>query len=168
MNNVSVLIFIFLLKSVGGMITTLRQVLTNKGMKKISMIISLFEGLLWIITTITVIDNIMENPLKILAYVLGNTFGIYLGMWLESKLALGNMKVHCIVSDENHENVVSLLKQEGFGVTGVKLDIGSGCLLLTYIPRKELNRVYSEIRKIQEDAVLTAYTMYNPKNTYGF
>lgn len=159
-------VFIVLAKIVEVSMATIRMVLITKGERKIGSIIAFFEVSLWVILVSTVLDNIIENPLKIVAYALGFSLGNYLGSWIEEKIGIGLAEMQIILKEEHGAEVVSGLRDKGFAVTVMH---GEGKnhprhILLMYVPRNKIKECAKLVSNIQENAVIT---VSDKKAVYG-
>lgn len=159
-------LFIVFAKVIEVSMATVRMVLITKGERKIGAVIAFFEVSLWVILVSTVLDNIMENPLKIVAYALGFSLGNYIGSWVEEKIGIGLAEIQVILKDEHGAAVVSNLRDQGYAVTVLK---GEGknhprYVLLMYVQRKKIKECANFIKSIQENAVIT---VSDKKSLYG-
>lgn len=161
-----VYLFIILAKIVEVSMATVRMVLITKGERKIGAIIAFFEVSLWVILVSTVLDNIMGDPFKIVAYALGFSVGNYLGSWIEEKIGIGLAEMQVILMEEHSVKVVTALRDKGYAVTVMK---GEGkkhprSILLMYVQRNKIRECANLIRNIEENAVIT---VSDKKSVYG-
>lgn len=161
-----VYLFIILAKIVEVSMATVRMVLITKGERKIGAIIAFFEVSLWVILVSTVLDNIMGDPLKIVAYALGFSVGNYLGSWIEEKIGIGLAEMQVILMEAHSAKVVTTLRDKGYAVTVMK---GEGkkhprSILLMYVQRNKIRECASLIRNVEESAVIT---VSDKKSVYG-
>ncbi len=159
-------LFIIVAKIIEVSMATVRMVLITKGERKIGAIIAFFEVSLWVILVSTVLDNIVENPLKIVAYALGFSLGSYLGSWIEEKIGIGLAEMQIILRVEHTEPVVSGLRDKGYAVTVMS---GEGknhprSILLMYVSRNKIKESANFVRSIQQNAVIT---VSDKKGIYG-
>ncbi len=159
-------IFIVLAKIVEVSMATIRMVLITKGERKIGATIAFFEVSLWVILVSNVLNNITEDPLKIVAYALGFSVGNYLGSWIEEKIGIGLAEMQIIVKEEHGEQVVSALRSQGYAVTVMH---GEGKnhprhILLMYVPRNKIRECSIFVQSVQENAVIT---VSDKKAVYG-
>lgn len=159
-------LFIVFAKVIEVSMATVRMVLITKGERKIGAVIAFFEVSLWVILVSTVLDNIMENPLKIVAYALGFSLGNYIGSWVEEKIGIGLAEIQVILKEEHGAAVVSNLRDQGYAVTVLR---GEGknhprYVLLMYVQRKKIKECANFIKSIQENAVIT---VSDKKSLYG-
>ncbi len=159
-------LFIILAKIVEVSMATIRMVLITKGERKIGAIIAFFEVSLWVILVSTVLDNIMENPLKIIAYAVGFSIGNYLGSWIEEKIGIGLAEMQVILMESQSVPVIEKLREQGYAVTVID---GSGKnhprkILLMYVQRNKIRECANLIKAVQENAVIT---VSDKKAIYG-
>lgn len=112
-------VLIFFSKTLEVTISTLRNILINKGYRVIGTILSFFEIVLWLMVASKVITEVNENIYKGLMYCLGFSTGVYFGSKLENKLAFGKILVQCIIDNEEALNLTKILRENGYGVTVV-------------------------------------------------
>ena len=108
---------IFFAKLLEVAVATVRMVLTARGNRLVSSLLAAIEITLWIIVASNVLLGITEDPLRAVAYGLAFAIGIYIGISIEDKLALGLAQVEVIAEyDEAHE-IVAKLRDNNYGVT---------------------------------------------------
>ena len=112
-----VYIFIFLAKLFEVAIATVRVVLTSRGNRLVASLIAIVEITLWLIVTSTVLLGISEDPFKAVAYGLAFVAGIYLGILVEDKLALGLAQIEIIAEFEAAKHITKKLRERGYGAT---------------------------------------------------
>lgn len=159
-------IFIVLAKIVEVSMATIRMVLITKGERRIGSMIAFFEVSLWVILVSNVLNNITEDPFKIVAYALGFSLGNYSGSWIEEKIGIGLAEMQIIVKEEHGEQVVSALRDQGYAVTVM---YGEGKnhprhILMLYVPRKRIRECSTFVQSVQENAVIT---VSDKKAVYG-
>lgn len=109
--------FIFVAKLFEVAIATVRVVLTSRGNRVVASLIAVVEITLWLIVTSTVLLGISEDPLKAVAYGLAFVAGIYLGILVEDKLALGLAQIEIIAEFEAAKHLTKRLRERGYGAT---------------------------------------------------
>ncbi|MBS7525709.1 DUF2179 domain-containing protein [Fusibacter paucivorans] len=159
-------LFIVMFKIVEVSISTVRIVLITKGERKIGAFIAFFEVSLWVILVSTVLNNIAENPLKIIAYALGFAIGNFLGSVLEERIGIGMSEMTVIVREEHGLPLATQLREKGYAVTLIH---GEGkshprFVLMMYVPRKKVKGCVELIKETQENAVIT---VSDKKPIYG-
>lgn len=159
-------LIIVLAKIVEVSIATVRIVLITKGERKIGSILAFFEVALWVVLVSTVLTNITQDPLKIVAYATGFSIGNYLGSLLEEKIGIGLSEMQIILMAHHGAEVANALREEGFAVTVMQ---GEGKnhprnVLVLYVPRKKVRMCAELVREVQENAVIT---VSDKKAIYG-
>jgi uncharacterized protein YebE (UPF0316 family) len=94
---------------------TLRTVCVVQGRRKIAIILSFFEVLLWVSVVAQVVGNLTTQPIYGLSYALGYSLGCFLGMTIEKRLAMGDQVVR--VFTQHGSALATTLRQEGYRVT---------------------------------------------------
>ena len=110
-------VFIFVAKLCEVSITTVRTVLTARGNRKVASLLAIVEITIWLIVTSTVLLGIREDPLKAVAYGLAFVAGIYFGIILEDKLALGLAQIEIIAEFATAKHLTNILRERGYGAT---------------------------------------------------
>jgi len=159
-------VFIILAKIVEVSMATVRMVLITKGERKIGAIIAFFEVSLWVILVSTVLDNIIENPMKIVAYALGFSIGSYSGSWIEEKIGIGLAEMQIILMVEHTIPVVDALREKGYAVTVIPAQGKNHprSVLLMYVSRNKIKECANFVRSVQNNAVIT---VSDKKGVYG-
>lgn len=109
---------------------TMRILLITKGHRKIAPIVGFFEVLIWLFVMTQVIKH-MDNVASYFAWATGFALGIYIGTWVEGKIALGVVIVRMFVSSET-EPLIEQLRAQGYSVTVVDGYGSKGPVKLVY------------------------------------
>jgi uncharacterized protein YebE (UPF0316 family) len=134
---------------------TMRIILVTKGYRKVAPIAGFFEVLIWLFVMTQVIKH-MDNIACYFAWALGFATGVYVGSYIEGKIALGVVIIRMIISDKA-DQLTSALKAGGFSVTYVE-GIGSKGpvkVLYTVTQRKLQNNAVKIIREYNPSALYT-------------
>ena len=110
-------LLIFLAKLLEVAVTTVRMVLTTRGNRIAASLLAAVEVTIWIIVTSTVLLGLSEDPLRAVAFGLAFVVGIYLGIIVEDKLALGLAQIECIAEPDEAKIITEKLRALEFGVT---------------------------------------------------
>jgi len=151
-------IVIFCAKVVEVTISTIRLVYINKGEKIKGSILAFLEILIWLIVVSSVLTNIAQDPIKIFVYAAAFSIGNYIGMTIESKIALGLASLQVVVNEKDGNILGSILREKGFGVTiieGVGIDGSKKKLLFIQLKRKRITEAVKLIQKTNEAAFIT-------------
>ena len=133
---------------------TMRIILITKGYRKLAPLAGFFEVLIWIFVMTQVIKHI-DNIACYFAWAAGFATGVYVGSWIENKIALGVVIIRMIIPGAGEE-LISGLRSGGFSVTYVD-GIGSkGPVKVMYTVTQ---------RKLQND-VVRIIRNYNPGTLY--
>lgn len=149
---------IFIAKIIEVTLMTLRVVYINKGEKLIGSIIAFFEVFIWVIVVSSVLTGLSQDPMKILVYCSAFALGNYIGVIIESKLAVGLSSIQAIVPDEKGEEIAEKLRNNNFGVTileGKGINNIQKDVLIVMLKRKRINEAITLINKEIPDALIT-------------
>jgi uncharacterized protein YebE (UPF0316 family) len=162
MPAILVYIVIFVAKLTEVSLSTVRNVLINRGEKMLAAIIGFFEVLIWIIVVSNVLSTLSQDPIKVVVYCLAFACGNYLGIMIEGKLALGTACIQVMVTEEmeakeGQAGLKKLLHDKGFGVTtvpahGVDREVD---LMMIYLTRKRVGEALELIRANTPSALVT-------------
>jgi len=145
-------VLIFLARVLDVSIGTLRIVFLSRGMRLLAPLCGFFEVLIWLIAIGRIIGD-LTSWVYYIAYAGGFAAGNYVGMYIESRLAMGLLSV-MIVTKKDAASLLQRLKKERFGLTQVGAQGVQGKVRLIYliIRRKDLPRVSRLLRECQPDA----------------
>jgi len=108
---------IFIAKLTEVAIMTVRLVLTTRGNRVAASLLSAVEITIWLMVTSTVLLGLRDDPLQAVAYGLAFVFGIYFGILIEDKLALGLAQIEVIAELDEARQIALKLREHGYGVT---------------------------------------------------
>jgi len=103
-------------------ITTVRVVLTNRGNRVVAALLATVEITIWLIVASNVLTGITEDPLRAVAYGLAFALGIFFGIALEDKLALGLSQIEVIADCEVAGLITKKLRDNSYGVTAYECE----------------------------------------------
>ena len=149
---------IFFSKIIEVSIGTMRVILISKGYRKPGAILGFFEVLLWVFVASTVINGMLETPLKGIIYALGFSIGVYIGSMIENKVAVGKVLIHVISSEEICNEIVKVLRDAGHGVTSVDAHgkDKERTVLMIFANRKNKDNIFKLIEKTNDKALVVA------------
>jgi uncharacterized protein YebE (UPF0316 family) len=151
-------VVIFCAKIVEVSISTIRLVYINKGEKLKGAILGFVEILIWLIVVSSVLTNIADDPIKIFVYAAAFSLGNYIGVTIESKIAVGLASVQVVVNEEDGEELAGLLRDKGFGVTiidGRGKDNSKKSLLFIQLKRKRIPEAIKFVQLTNDSAYIT-------------
>jgi uncharacterized protein YebE (UPF0316 family) len=145
-------VLIFLSRMTDITMGTLRQIFINRGLRNIVPFLGFFETLLWLIAISQIMKN-LNNVMCYFAWAGGFAMGIYVGMKIEERLALG-MQVVRIITNMPTGELLRKFKEGNIGFTEVEGQGASGPVkvIFTIIRRKNLGVVIKYINEFQPQA----------------
>ncbi|HUS85682.1 MAG TPA: DUF2179 domain-containing protein [Bacteroidales bacterium] len=145
---------IFLARIADVSLGTLRIMFVAKGFRRIAPLIGFFEIIIWLLAISRIFQN-LDNWVAYIAYAGGFAAGNWLGMIIEERLALGYEMIR-VITKTQAEDLVNVLKDQGFGVTALNAQGVEGDVAIVYIIVKR-----SMVKKVLE-LIMT----YNPRALY--
>lgn len=94
---------------------TLRTICMVKNIKILTAFFGFLEALIYIFG-LTIVLSGEQNIVEMIVYAIGFALGLFVGILVEQKLAIGFSSVQVNI-DHNNETLVKVLRNEGFGVT---------------------------------------------------
>jgi len=128
-------------------IGTLRIIFVAKGLKLWAPILGFFEVSIWLGAISQVMDN-LTSVTNFFAYALGFSLGNYIGMYIESRLAIGMVVVR-IITKKDSTLLVQALRDLRYSVTVADAEGNTGAvkLIFTVIKRSDVKTVTNLILK---------------------
>ncbi len=151
-------IIIFCAKIVEVSISTIRLVYINKGERVKGAVLGFIEIMIWLVVVSSVLNNITADPIKVFVYAASFSLGNYIGVTIESKIAVGLASIQVVVSDESGEILAEILRDESYGVTlidGRGRDDSKKTLLFIQLKRKKIPEAVRIIKQNAPDAYIT-------------
>jgi uncharacterized protein YebE (UPF0316 family) len=148
-------ILVFFARVTDVSLGTLRIIFISRGKRNLAPLLGFIEVFIWI-TIVSQIVSHAHNILAYLAYAAGFATGAYVGMYIESRLAMGTQVILAIVQ-ENVTTLIANLHSAGYGVTCVDGVGANGPVKLIYalVPRRNLENVLSIIHQTHPRAFLS-------------
>lgn len=133
------------------------MLLTMKGYQSVAPFVAMIETAIYVVGLGLVLDN-LDNAVNILVYAVGFGVGIFTGMKIEDKLALGHTLVTAILP-ENGWATAEELRGEGYGVTITKAHgrEGNRFVLEILTSRSNERDLYQLISTIEPRAFVVSY-----------
>jgi uncharacterized protein YebE (UPF0316 family) len=146
-------ILVFFAETCVVTLSTVRTIFIARGWKILAPILGFFEVSIWLFAIAQVMQH-LTSPGCFLAFAGGFALGNYLGVFIEQKLALGEVVVH-VVSKKESAELIDSLRWAGFGVTALDAWGASGPVHVTFtiIRRGELDRAVSIIKRCDPQAL---------------
>ena len=151
-------LIIFCAKIVEVSISTIRLVLINKGERVKGAILGFVEIMIWLVVVSSVLTNIAEDPIKVLIYAAAFSLGNFIGVTIESKIAVGLASIQVVVNQKDGELLAGALRDQEYGVTiieGKGKDESVKSLLFIQLKRKKIPEAIKLIKQNNPDAYIT-------------
>ena len=151
-------LIIFCAKILEVTISTIRIVLINKGERVKGALLGFIEVMIWLIVVSSVLNNITEDPIKVFIYALAFSLGNFIGVTIESKIAVGLASIQVVVMEKNGEVLADALREKNFGVTiidGKGKNDNKKSLLFIQLKRRRIPLAVKLIKEINPDAYIT-------------
>lgn len=154
-------LLIFLARTCDVTLATLRNIFIARNIKKIVPVLGFFEVLIWLVAVSQTINN-LNNIACYIGFAGGYSMGIFVGLTIEEKLALGKQVVR-IITNQDPNNLVKALSEANMGVTIIDGNGAKGPVkvIFTTIKRKDLIFVDEMIKKYTPGAFYTTEDIRN-------
>lgn len=143
---------IFFARLIDVTLGTIKTIFMVKEEKIVASIISFIEILIWFLIAKEALNTNNNTILIAISYSLGYATGTYIGILISSILIKGNYTVH-IISSKIKKKDLNLLKNEGFGLTNIKIS-GNKQYLIIEINKKDLIRLKGIINRLDNKAFM--------------
>jgi uncharacterized protein YebE (UPF0316 family) len=149
---------------------TLRIVLINRGIRAVGCMLAVFEIILWLIITSTVLSGFQSDPWKIVVYAAAYAFGNFMGSWLDEKLAFGLSSIQIVVKEiDTAHALVNTLRDAGFGITTMDvhgIDNTERYMMVTMVQRKAVAEAIRIVNRVTDSALITVSDVKVQKGGY--
>ncbi|MEW9122825.1 MAG: DUF5698 domain-containing protein [Thermotaleaceae bacterium] len=147
-------------------ISVVRTLLMVRGKKIQAACLGAIEVFIYI-SVLTQIMGQLDNIGNLIAYSLGFGTGQMVGIFIEGKMALGNLSVQ-VITKEDEGQLVELLRAQGFGVTVVQGYGKNGIkhILNIVLKRNALKKLYEILESYDKDAFITVLDTQNIRGGY--
>ena len=156
-------LLIFLARVADVSLGTFRTIVIFRGYKLLASLIGFFEIIIWLIAAGLVFKHLDQWHLAF-GYSAGFATGIYVGMWIENRFAIGNELIRCI--SFNRDILAEKIRNEGFTVVSVDGDMGEDKpveVLFIVEKRRNIPKLIYLINELDKNAV---YTVSDLKSVY--
>jgi uncharacterized protein YebE (UPF0316 family) len=143
---------IFLARVVDVSLGTLRIISLSKGLRRIAPVLGFIEILIWLFA-IRQIFNHLNNPMCYVGYAGGFATGIFVGMTIEQKLAMG-LRVIRVITRKDASHLIENLRNAGFGVTVTEAEGNTGKvkIIFTVVKRSDIQDVLFKVKQFNPKA----------------
>jgi len=158
-----VALLIFLARVADVSLGTFRTIVVFRGHKYLAAFIGFFEVIIWLIAAGQVLKHLDQWFLAV-AYAAGFAAGNFLGMWLESRFAIGSELIRCI---SYSRNVLSdILRDNGYKAISLDGNMGEGKpveIVFVIEKRRRVPQLIELIKQSDPDAI---YSVADVKSVY--
>ncbi len=148
-------IVIFLLRVCDMSLDTLRVMFVLSGRRPLAWILGFFQSALWVVAITSVISN-LDNWLNVISYAAGFATGNVVGMFIYEHLPVGHAHLR-IISSRRGSAAAEAIRSAGYAATEISGRGKDGTVMLinSSVRRKDINRVRTEVFKIDPEAFIT-------------
>lgn len=144
-------LFIFIAKVFENSMATLRLILVSNGKKLLGAVLNFVISIAWIISAGLAINNINEDPFKIIVFAFGCFIGSYIGSLIEEKIAIGSNMLYVITKPE----YTKLIKEKlGDNYNNHTIISENENIIMIMVDRKKRKEVLELVRTIDENATI--------------
>jgi len=154
-------LLIFLARTCDVTLATLRNVFIARNIRKIVPVLGFFEVLIWLMAVSQTIKG-LNNFMCYLGFAGGYSMGIFVGLKIEEKLALGKQVIR-IITNQNTSELVNSLYKAGMGATIIDGNGAKGPVkvIFTTVKRKDVELVDEMIKVHTPNAFYTIEDIRN-------
>jgi uncharacterized protein YebE (UPF0316 family) len=148
-------LLIFCSRAIDVSLGTIRIIFVSKGQRFLASLLGFFEILVWIVAITKIMQNI-TNFFYYIVYAGGFAAGIYSGILIEERIALGLVSIHVFTAKGANE-LLKKLRDKNYGVTSRIAHGETGKIdeLFTVVNRKNLSSVLRILREYDKDAFIS-------------
>ena len=144
-------VLIFLARVSDVTLATLRISFISKGQKTIAPLIGFFEILIWLFAIGQIVQN-LTNIAYYVAYAGGFATGVFIGLQIEDRLALGSQIIRTITRTDA-SRLIEALRTAGYGVTSVGAQGTGG----------EVDLIFSVVQRSDIEPYMALVNEFNPQ-----
>ena len=166
-------LLVFLARVSDVTLGTLRIAFISKGEKFIAPAFAFFEMMIWLFAIRQILQN-MDNAAYFLSYAAGFASGVFVGLLVEEKLALG-MRLIRTVTGRDAGELVEALRSSGYGVTSVRGTGAAGDVNVIYsvVKRNDIKHYVDLVKTLNpnafysiEDVRFVSEGVFRPRSTF--
>lgn len=164
MKTIILCLEVFFARMIDVGIGSVRTILLVKGKNFISMILAFIEILIWFFVARQTLTSEETNLAIILSYAGGYAVGTYVGGLINKYFVRGTLTAFIVTSLDNRD-MVDELKDSGYGVSVISVEENK-LVLLTEFKKKNLNKLKSTIKRIDDSAFIIINESLHVENGY--
>jgi uncharacterized protein YebE (UPF0316 family) len=134
-------LMIFLARTSDVTLATLRNIFLSKNFRHVVPFMGFVEVLIWLMAVTQIVRN-LSNWVGYIAFAAGYSMGIFVGIKIEERLALGMQAIR-IITHLDSTSLIHSLKEKSFGVTTMDAQGAQGPVKIVFVvvKRKSLPEV---------------------------
>jgi uncharacterized protein YebE (UPF0316 family) len=146
-------------------INTIRIIFVMSGRRMISTILGFFESLIWLLAIGQIFQHI-DNVYSYIAYPAGFAAGIFVGMFIEEKLAYGKVVVRLLTNEDTAplRNFLEARKWRYVMIDGTSSD-GHQQIVFTVINREHIELLLAEFHEHSPNGFYTIESVKSAAET---
>ena len=147
---------IFFARVVDVSLGTFRFIMVIRGHGLVATLVGFVESMVWILAVGGVIAN-LDQWYLVIAYAAGFASGNWVGIWLESRAAIGTELVRAISKNSEHL-LADTLREAGYRPVRLAGSTGSQApveVILVVVPRRKVPSLVKIIHEVDPEAVYT-------------
>ncbi len=156
-------LLIFIARVADVSLGTFRTIVVFRGYKFLAAFIGFFEVIIWLIAAGQVLKHLDQWYLAV-AYAAGFAAGNYIGMWLESRFAIGSELIRCI--SYSSTQLSTILRDSGYKAITIDGNMGEGKPVEVLFVIEKRKRMPQLIKLIRETDPNTIYSVADIKSVY--
>lgn len=136
-------------------IQALKTCMMVRGQRLKAAALGFVECGIWGIAISTIISTLGDDLFLLFFYCFGYAVGLFLGSFIENKIALGTSSLELIANDDSTASITAYLKSlnKGYTVFQGHGSVDKMNMIFIVIPRKEMARLLKGIRKSCDNKV---------------
>lgn len=152
-------VLIFVIRVIDVSMGTVRLIMIGRGQRGIAAALGFVEVTIWVVAISQVIAD-LDNIANIIGYSSGFATGTLVGMWIEDKLSLGQVRIS-VFSLVRGPDIAQKLRESDYGVTELAGNGQSGHvdLITTIIPRRDIKKVFGVVNRMDPQSFVVVDDM---------
>lgn len=148
-------ILIFLGRVVDVSMGTLRVIFLSRGHKAVASTIGFFEVSVWLLAARQALSH-LDTPIYMIAYALGFSAGIFVGMSISERLSVGKVLIR-IITRRDASKLIEYMKEQGRSVTWSDAEGTKGKVQIIFLvlKNKDVKSVTKVIQELHPNAFYT-------------
>jgi uncharacterized protein YebE (UPF0316 family) len=148
-------ILIFLARVSDMSVGTVRVMLTVAGKRRLVPFLGFIESLVWLLAVRQIIQN-LDSPISYIAYAAGFGAGIFVGLKVDERLAVGMVIVR-VITPQKDLAMIESIRKAGYGLTVVDGEGQQGAVSLLFVvtERKKIEELTQIVKTYLPNAFYT-------------